>query len=418
MQDGTEGRGPPARARVLAVDDSPTCLAALAATLRAEGCDVALARSGEEALASLAARPADCVVLDVVMPGVDGMEACRRIKADPALRDTAVVLLTSRDDRAALLEGLRSGADDFLSKASDPAVVGARVQSQLRRKRVEDEHRRVRERLLRTEMRAAEERAARVAAEERAALVGELERANRELESFSYAVSHDLRAPLRVVDGFARVLQEDYGPALDAQGRWYLERLRAAAQRMASLIDDLLALSRLARSPMRRERCDLSAMARRALAELREREPARDVEVVVADGLAADADPRLAAVALDNLLGNAWKYTSKRAHAVIEVGAARREGAEVFFVRDNGAGFPAGRAKELFAPFQRLHPATEFEGTGVGLATVMRVVSRHGGRAWAEGEEGRGATFYFTFDDGAASAEEAPPRSEPHCANV
>jgi PAS domain S-box-containing protein len=221
--------------------------------------------------------------------------------------------------------------------------------------------------------------------------------ANRELESFSYSVAHDLRTPLRAIDGFSQALTEDYGDRLDVEGRRYLARVRQSAQRMAELIDDLLTLSRVTRSELRRERVDLSALAHTVLGTLQRLEPERRVEVVIAPALITHADPQLAAIALDNLLGNAWKFTSKRADARIELGQTTRDGAAAYFVRDNGAGFDMTYGDKLFGVFQRLHPETEFPGTGIGLATVARITQRHRGRIWADGRPGAGATFYFTL---------------------
>ncbi len=225
----------------------------------------------------------------------------------------------------------------------------------------------------------------------------DLEIVNKELEAFSYSVSHDLRAPLRAIDGFSHALLSDYSSQLDEQGRTYLERVRAGTQRMTQLIDDLLSLSKITQASLSRERVDLTDVARRVLIELGGRDPTRKITTRVADGLVVQADPRLLTVMLENLLGNAWKFTSKQPAATIEVGKEMRDGETVFFVRDNGAGFSMEHATKLFAPFQRLHAADEFEGTGIGLATVKRVVTRHGGRVWAEAEPGQGATFFFTL---------------------
>jgi len=229
----------------------------------------------------------------------------------------------------------------------------------------------------------------------------QLEAANKELEAFSYSVSHDLSAPLRSIDGFSQILLEDYAEQLDVKGREYLHRVRAASQRMAQLINDMLNLSRMARAEMRRETVDLSALARLVAAELQQTAAARHVELVIADGLLAQGDARLLQVVLENLIGNAWKFTSKHPGARIEFGAIHPNGNGnekiVYFVRDNGAGFDMAFANKLFGVFQRLHDASEFEGNGVGLASVQRIIDRHGGRVWAEGEVERGATFYFTL---------------------
>jgi PAS domain S-box-containing protein len=225
----------------------------------------------------------------------------------------------------------------------------------------------------------------------------ELEIANRELEAFCYSVSHDLRAPLRAIDGFSQALLEDYLSHLNAKGQEYLQRVRAASQRMAQLIDDLLQLSRLTRGALRRQEVDLSGLARTVAEDLRLQEPERHVEFASADGVTASADPALMRVVFDNLLGNAWKFTSRKEPARIEFGVSEHEGQPVYFVRDNGAGFDMSHAGKLFGAFQRLHAASAFPGTGIGLATVQRIIHRHGGSVWAEGAVEQGAAFYFTL---------------------
>jgi len=225
----------------------------------------------------------------------------------------------------------------------------------------------------------------------------ELEALNKELESFSYSVSHDLRAPLRSIDGFSQALLEDYTHILDSQGKDYLRRVRSASQRMAELIDELLSLSRVTRTEMSREPVDLSKLAQKIAKELLEMQPERQVEFIIATDLMADGDKRLLRLVLENLLGNAWKFTGSKPIATIEFGTTKKEGEKVHFVRDNGAGFDMAYINKLFGAFQRLHSDDEFPGIGIGLATVKRIIHRHGGRVWAEGELGKGATFYFTL---------------------
>jgi signal transduction histidine kinase len=225
----------------------------------------------------------------------------------------------------------------------------------------------------------------------------ELLAANTELDAFAYSVSHDLRAPLRSIDGFSQVLLEDYAPQLDESGRDSLRRVRAASQRMGTLIDDLLKLARITRAEIRTEVVDLSNMAQDIVADLQRATPEREVEFAIAPGLKARGDPRLLRVALENLFRNSWKYTGKQPQPRVEFGSADGNGERVFMVRDNGAGFDMQYADKLFGVFQRLHSAAEFEGTGVGLATVRRIITRHGGRIWAEGAVDQGATFYFTL---------------------
>jgi signal transduction histidine kinase len=230
-----------------------------------------------------------------------------------------------------------------------------------------------------------------------AARTAQLEATNRELESFSHAVSHDLRAPLRAVDGFSEILIEDYGRSLDATGQAHLRRIRGGAQHMTDLVEGLLSLSRLNREELHIESVDLSVLAAEVVAQLRDRDRGRDVEVTIARGLTAECDPRLTRLALENLLGNAWKFTANRERAHIEVGATGVDGRTWFYVRDDGAGFDMHYADSLFGAFQRLHRQDEFEGTGIGLATVQRIVHRHGGAIRAEGAVDQGATFFFTL---------------------
>ncbi len=225
----------------------------------------------------------------------------------------------------------------------------------------------------------------------------ELEASNRELEAFAYSVSHDLRTPLRGIDGWSLAVLEDYGDRLDDVARRYLSRVRAEAQRIGALIDGLLWLSRISRAPAQFRRVDLSALAQRIAVGLREMNPDREIEFAINPGLTALGDETLLEVALTNLMGNAVKFTGPRPQALVEVGAGRSGAETVFYVRDNGVGFDMSHAGILFKPFQRLHRTSQFPGDGIGLATVQRVVQRHGGRIWAEAEPDRGATFYFTL---------------------
>jgi PAS domain S-box-containing protein len=225
----------------------------------------------------------------------------------------------------------------------------------------------------------------------------QLEAANKELEAFSYSVSHDLRAPLRSIDGFSHVVLEDYGEQLPADARSYLERVRAAAQRMAVLIDDLLNLSRVTRTALQPRFINLSKMVEEILRDLQERHPDRSAMVSLTPDLMVEADPHLMNIVLENLLSNAWKFTSRQEQAVIEFGQMSHVKERTFYIRDNGVGFDMAYADKLFGVFQRLHSISEFPGTGVGLATVHRIISIHGGRIWAESAEGKGTTFYFTL---------------------
>jgi two-component system, NtrC family, sensor kinase len=359
--------------KVLAVDDSESYLQQVAEALRADGYEMVLARSGEEALELLAVQPVDCILLDLMMPGMGGRETCKRVKGAPNMRDIPVVMLTALEDRDAMIEGLSAGADDYIAKSSDFQLLRARVLAQIRRKQFVDENRLIREQLLRAELEAMEARSARKIAEARAELVEELKSKNEELESFSYSVAHDLRAPLRSIDGFGLALLEDYGDKLDEEGKEYLRYVRDSAQQMAQLIDDLLALSRVTRGDFARGKVDLGEIARDIAERLRRAAPERSADFAIARELEAECDGRLLGIVLENLFSNAWKFTSKRDDAKIEFGAM--DGApKTYFVRDNGAGFDMSYASKLFGMFQRLHSNREFEGTGIGLATVLRVI--------------------------------------------
>jgi two-component system NtrC family sensor kinase len=383
--------------RILVVDDSLTYLHEVAEQLRQEGYDVIPARSGEEALELLLVQPVDCILLDLLMPGLSGQETCRRIKESTAWRDIPLIMHTALEEQDAMIAGINAGADDYIAKSSELEVLFARVRAQLRRKQFEDENRSIREQLLQKEREVVVAHSAQELAESRALFVAELERKNSELEAFSYSVSHDLRAPLRSIDGFSKLLLDDHAGALNAKGKDYLHLVRASAQRMGELIDDLLLLSRVGRAGLVRDRVDLSSIARVAAEELQRRHPDRQVTICIEEPLSVEADDGLMRVLIENLLGNAWKFTANVPAARIEVRTEQKEGGAVVFVRDNGAGFDMSYAEKLFSPFQRLHTEAEFPGTGIGLATVHRIVERHGGRIWAEGMVDQGATFYFTI---------------------
>ena len=383
--------------KILTVGDSATDLHELTAALKDEGYDVVLARSGEEAIELLAVQAVDCILLDLVTPGTRGQETCRRIKAAPIVRDIPLIMLTALENRDAMIQGLEAGADDCVSKSSEFDVLKARVRAQIRHRQFEDEARRIREELLRTELEAAKSKVSQELAETRAALVEESERTNKELEAFSYSVSHDLRAPLRAVDGYSQALLDDCADILNPMARGYIDRVRRAAQRMDELIDDLLTLSGVGRAELTRVRTSLSELARNVALELQKRDPDRQVEIDIQDEVSVHADKGLMRIVLQNLIGNSWKFTAKSAPARIACGSEQRPEGLVYFVRDNGAGFDMTYAEKLFLPFQRLHRSDDFPGTGIGLATVHRIVNRHGGRVWADGAVGEGAIFYFTI---------------------
>lgn len=353
---------------ILLVDDRPENLLALEQTLKETPARLVKAKSGQAALAATLEQEFALAILDVQMPGMDGFELAELLRGDPKTKHLPIIFLTAASwEEEQIFRGYGFGAVDYIVKPYHPLVLNAKVQVLL------DMH--------------AQRLALRRHREQLAAV-------NRELEAFAYSVSHDLRAPLRAIEGFSQALLEDCVDDFDETGQDYLQRVSGEARRMARLIDDLLALSRVTRAELEPARLDLSAMARAIVARLQEQEPDRSVTVHVADDLVAWGDETLVRQALDNLLSNAWKFTGRTEGGTIEVGPAPEEGRLGFFVRDNGAGFDMKYADKLFTPFQRLHRMDEFPGTGVGLSTVQRIVTRHGGRIRCESAVGEGTTFF------------------------
>jgi two-component system, sensor histidine kinase and response regulator len=399
-QEGTapRPRGPAAppvledRVNILLVDDQPANLVALEAMLQGLGQNLIKAGSGREALKWLLTHEFAVILLDVKMPEMDGFETATLIRERDKSRHTPILFLTAADNsQNHAVRGYAVGAVDYLVKPVVPEFVRSKVAVFVELAKKSELLRRQTQLLLESEQAALE------LAETRAELVRELEHKNRELESFSYAVSHDLRAPLRRIDSFSRAVLESQGERLDEQGRHYLDRVREASQHMSQLIDDVLYLSRVTRADLRDQDVDLSALATLILSRLQESEPTRKVEIKVRPGVVVTGDGQLLRIALENLLENAWKFTSKQPEARIEFGLTQASSEPTYFVRDNGAGFDMTYADRLFGPFQRLHSQGEFAGSGIGLATVQRIIHRHGGQVWAEGLVGQGSTFQFTL---------------------
>jgi len=359
-------------ARILLVDDTAD-LRAYMSGLLSPHYRVEVAADGASALEAIRADPPDLVLSDVMMPNLDGFGLLRALRADPRTRMLPVILLSARAGDEAAVEGLDAGADDYLVKPFSARELLARVRTHLG-------------------MRQLREAWARQLEQVNEDLV----LANRELEAFSASISHDLRAPVRAIQGFLGIVLSGHGDTLEETALHRLKLALSAAQRMNTLIDDLLRLARVGRASLEIERVDLSAIAARVLGECRVQDPNRVVQARIAPELIVQGDPRLLEIALENLLRNAWKFTALREEAEVELGEQPGE-ERIFFVRDNGTGFDMRYAAKLFQPFQRLHSEAQFEGTGIGLATVQRIIERHHGRIWAEASEGRGATFFFTL---------------------
>jgi signal transduction histidine kinase len=367
----SEERGSEERPLVLLVDDVEANLVALEGQLARLDCELVRASSGNEALRLLLRREFAAILLDVQMPDMDGFEVARLARLETLSRNVPILFVTAMNETEEnVFRGYETGAVDLLFKPVNPYVLRSKVQVFL------DLHRSKRQ--LANEIAAHEQ-----------TLV--------ELKQFNYSVAHDLRAPLRALQGFSRILLEEHVAGLDADGLKYLERIGAAARRMDQLIEDLLRLAQIGRSPVVPWGLDLTAIVEGIVAEIRQGDPGRDVVLVAPPGIAGRGDARLVGIMLQNLLRNAWKFTSKSARATIELGSRVENGEVVYFVRDDGVGFDSADAAKLFQPFQRLHSAADFDGTGIGLAIVRRIVDHHGGRVWAESKVGCGATFSFTL---------------------
>jgi light-regulated signal transduction histidine kinase (bacteriophytochrome) len=357
-----------ARPFVLVIAEPGPEATGLCGALQDEGCDVVVA-SERDAADLLSARSVDCVVLPF-----ETTAGALRERIGAADVPVLMTLATANDSLAA--GALEAGADDCAPLSDDLTVLKARVRALVRRTR------------------AARARTA--------ALAEALTRKDKELASLNYAVSHDLRAPLRAIDGFGRIVLEECAGTLDGRHVGYVQRIVSAAHELGVLIDDLLQLSRVGRAELRPGRVDVTEIARRIAADLQAASP-RAAEMVIDDGLVLHGDRTLMRLAFEHLLGNSWKFTAPVAAARIECHAERSGGETVVVVRDNGVGFDPARADKLFQPFQRLH-GSEFEGAGIGLAVVQKIAARHGGRVWAEGRQGGGASVFFALPSSGADA--------------
>jgi len=367
---------------VLLVDDDPTKRFAIKTILAPLGEDVVEASSGPDALRQLLRREFAVVLLDVRMPTMDGYETAQLIRQRPRSELTPIIFVTALNQGETNAgRGYELGAVDFVFAPVVPAILRAKVAVFVELYRAQQELRRYRNQL----EHLVEERTTALTA------------INRELEAFSYLVSNDLRAPLQAFDGLSEALLADYGSKLDRKAKDYIERMRKASQRMGDVFDGLQSLFRVTGGDIHRETVDVTAMAAEIVEEMQNSKADRHVTVNIGPNLSVSGDARLVRILLGNLISNAWKFTGNEADARIEIGAEGVNGEARLFVRDNGVGFDMIHSHKLFGAFQRLHSQNEFPGMGMGLATVRRIVNRHGGRCWAEGAVGEGATFYFVL---------------------
>lgn len=335
--------------------------------LLASDYEVLAVTNGKEALNTARAQLPDLIVSDIMMPVMDGIEFLRLLREDTTLKTTPVILLSARAGDESKTSGIEHGADDYVTKPFSAKELLARVQTQLN------------------------------LAEMRTQLLRELEFSNQELEAFSRSVSHDLRAPLRSMSGFSQALLEDHAQSLNPEMKDYLHRVSSAADKMRQIIDGLLKLSRLTRGEFNKQNVNLSKIAQKIATDLSSAGSSHPVQFSISPELNVKGDPQLIEIALQNLLSNAWKFTSKTARPNVQFGSMEKNQEKIYFVRDNGAGFDMKYSDKLFGVFQRLHADNDFEGTGIGLATVRRIIQRHNGRIWAEAKPNEGATFYFTL---------------------
>lgn len=404
---------------ILIVEDSPTQSVKLRHILEANGYGVISAGNGKEALALIPGKKISLIISDVIMPEIDGYELCRRIKEQDDCRDIPVILLTSLSDPHDVIKGLECGADNFITKPYDEEHLisraeylmksrnscsigpktGMEIQFAGQRYCITAERRQILDLLLCTYETAIQKNNELIRTQNELNNLNEqLENANHELEAFNYTVSHDLRSPLTNISGYCQVLLELHADTLDASCTDYIREIYHSTMRMNDLIGALMEFSRLNHQELQRQEVDLSTMARIIAAELASKDTQRKVDFRIAAGITGNGDSRLLNLILVNLLGNAWKYTGKKESAVIEFGVTAKADKQFYFVRDNGAGFDMAEAHRLFGTFQRLHSKSDFEGTGIGLATVQRIIQRHGGTIWGEGEPGKGAAFYFSLE--------------------
>ena len=429
LVESSPGDGLDSQSRtILIIDDNPANLSVVIEYLAGHGFQLLVARDSGTGFQIARQENPDLILLDVVLPGMDGFETCRRLKADERTRDIPVIFMTVVTKVEDKVRGFEVGGVDYITKPFQHEEVLARVTTHLRLRGLmreleavkENLEKRVVERtaeLAQANVRLEKEIVERKQAEEEIRRLNQnleqrvldrtaqLEAANQELEAFAYSISHDLRAPLRHIDGFLELLHKRAAAILDEQSQHYMATISEAAKRMGTLIDDLLSFSRMGRHELSKMPVDLGALAQEVIRELEPDTRDRSIQWHIADLPVVLGDRAMLRMALVNLISNALKFTRPRPQAEIEIGCERGAAAEtIVFVRDNGVGFDLAYVDRLFGVFQRLHHADEFEGTGIGLANVRRIINRHGGRTWAEGAVNQGATFYFSLPQTALGA--------------
>ncbi|MBF0237749.1 MAG: response regulator [SAR324 cluster bacterium] len=375
---------------ILIVDDNILNIQFLEDMLIHCGYSVTGAPDGPTGLMIARNKKPDLILLDIMMPGMDGYEVCHQLKTDETTAAIPVIFLTSLDDMGNKLKGFHTGGVDFITKPFQPEDVSVRIETHLKLRnlqlQLEEKNERLQEKI--AEQQRTETK---------------LEETNRELDAFSYSVAHDLRAPLQHLLIYSQLLQEEYQQLFDEDGKTYLNRINRSIQTMNTMIDSLLLLSQATQKPVEKQSVNLTGLLQEISEELKNSQPGRDAQITIVEAMNIQADPELLKIMITNLFQNAWKYTSKQAQTRIEWGTLlpdqepQHKNDPVFYVKDNGAGFDMQHKNKLFGTFQRLHTKSEFPGTGIGLATVQRIVKRHGGRIWAESSVNQGATFFFSF---------------------
>lgn len=366
------------RPSILLVDDAPESLQLLTQLLRAESYEVRPVLTGTQALQAAQNIPPDLILLDIIMPDIDGYEVCRQLKKNPRTKEIPVIFLTGMNQDENEAKGFELGAVDYISKPFNPDIVKARIKTHLQLKIQQD--------LLKHQ-------------------AEELRIAYSELETFSYSVSHDLKSPLQLIRNYSDFIYKKMTSLQDEEGAEDAMIIKMACDKMYSIISELLKLSKASMESMSLEEVNLSQMAESIVSDLKKWNPDRRVEFICEPNIMAKVDFNLIQIALQNLLHNAWKYTEKETQARVEFGVEQQNNVPVFYICDNGIGFDMKDADQLFEAFKRLSNVREYEGTGIGLAIVYRIINRHAGRIWAEGKLGQGASFKFTLDTSKMMAE-------------